>query len=624
MTRRDSILFAGGLLILFSLALAPLVAAQKELQLMIISPSNGEIFYASKLGYIVAIPITGQVTVAEGSPEAVEVQLTIDSFHEGSVRLTTQPDEDGFFIFYLDLNPENLPLPTVGERFFDYSVNCPDCHFSSEAALPLGQVDLQIMAVHPDGTQTTAERHVTVDRSELATLPVQVILDGGADFAIDNIPVQAEARQYDWRGRLFRELTSADGRVDLNVEVLTQRETIYYVSVPPTMINNRRYQSAETTTLTIPPGAGILDPVTLAVYVENGSINGRVQASPDLPAGIDLDGDVLAVALPGGLIYNQAPAQDSSFAFSGLPLGSYLLTADNEESGGSWAAQAQELDLLEQSAVESSVLINKTSGTPLHGRLIDENSAPISFAWLAEPGQPYSGHVSPLNGQFELNAADGEARPIQVTAPGYWSETVQLKGGAPQEIALRSRPDLRTIPWGDGRLFIPPESVTIEEGDVFSLVRGWVWGANGRSDPFLINLEGAELAVEAADFALEYVPGDVSWLYVNDGTAQFTSREGVVQQIEAGEMMALGDGVPAPYPVSADERVIRLFREGRKPASLLLAESEPTAVQRAGASAAKFGQDLSQIIVAVFYSLILLSVAAVLLLAVRRLFQVRK
>lgn len=614
-----TVLLLGLLLGLIVVILAPLVAAQEGPQLMIISPSNGEIFYASELGYIVAIPVTGRVTAADRSPQDIEIRLTINSFHAEPVQLTTYPDEKGFFIFHLDLNPDNMPLPTVGERFFDYSVNCPDCHFSSEAALPLGQVLLEITAVDPDGTQLVAERRVTVDRSELASLPVQIILDGGVNYEIDNIPVQAEARQYDWRGRLFHELSSADGRVDLNVEVLTQRETLYYVSVPPTMIDNRRYQSAEAIEVTIAPGAQVLDPVTLTVYVENGSIEGLVQPATDPPA----DVTVLAVAKPSGLVYSQAVSGDHSFSFSSLPLGKYLLAIPNEKADA-WAAQPVEIDLIKEAAAEASLLLNEQSGVQLHGRLLDEKGLPIPFAWLAEPGSAYSGHVSPLDAQFKMTVSDAGPRSIEAAAPGYWSELVQLEGGIVNEIVLKRRPDLRMIPWGDGHLFVPPESVFIDTDDNFSLVRGWIWGSNGNPDPFSINLEGATLAVDSADFALEYAPGEASWLFVNDGTVQFTSREGNTQQIAAGEMMVFGDGVPTPYPVAADERVVRLFREGRKPTSLLLAEPEPTTAERVGASFAKFGQNLSQIIVAVFYSLILLAVAAAMILGMRRLLQGRR
>ena len=85
------LILLGFLLGLAANCLAPLAAAQEQMELMIISPSNGEIFYASKLGYIVAIPITGRVTAADGAPEAIEVQLTINSFHADPVQLSTLP-----------------------------------------------------------------------------------------------------------------------------------------------------------------------------------------------------------------------------------------------------------------------------------------------------------------------------------------------------------------------------------------------------------------------------------------------------------------------------------------------------------------------------------------------------
>ena len=110
-----SVFFWIGLLVLVFIFLTPLAAGQEglDLALEIISPSNGEIFYASHLGYIVAIPITGRVTVtegsAEGSVEEVEVQLAIQSTHSAPLKMSATPDENGFFIFHLDLNPDNLP-----------------------------------------------------------------------------------------------------------------------------------------------------------------------------------------------------------------------------------------------------------------------------------------------------------------------------------------------------------------------------------------------------------------------------------------------------------------------------------------------------------------------------------
>ena len=79
-----------------------------NLHIEIISPNDGEIFYASKLGYIVSLPITGFITGVEESPESVQIELTIWTAHGNSDPLKTYPDENGFFAFYLDLNPENI------------------------------------------------------------------------------------------------------------------------------------------------------------------------------------------------------------------------------------------------------------------------------------------------------------------------------------------------------------------------------------------------------------------------------------------------------------------------------------------------------------------------------------
>ena len=615
-------LLGGLLLALAIVCIARAAGAQESMQLMIISPSNGEIFYASKLGYIVAIPITGRVTVPEGSSEVVDVQLTIHSPHKAPLTLTTHPDDDGFFVFHLDLNPDNIPLPSIGERYFYYSENCPDCHFSSGIALPLGELLLEISATNPAGHKISAERRVTVDRSQLATLPIQVVLEGGPDYALDGIPVQAETWLYEWRGRLFRELTNDDGWVDLRVEALSQRDTHYLLSVLPTLIGNRRYQSAEPVKVIVPPGTELLDPVVLTVVVENGSINGRVESAMDLSS-IDANASVLSIAQPSGLVYHKLLQKDNTFSFDGLPLSKYILTV-NTANIKEWTAQPVQLDLVEEATAEVSISLVEKPGSELRGRLVDETGRPIPFGWLAETGGSYVGQVLPLDGRFKLTDPDNGQEPIQVTAPGYWSQSVVLDAGEEQEIVMQPRPDRRTISWGNGQLYLPAKSVILDPDDTLSLVRGWIWGYNDQPDPFVINLEGAELEMQAANFALEYAPGEVSWLYVNDGQAYFTSREGISWQITAGEMMAFGDGVPVPNPVAADELVINLFREERKPTSVLLYEPEPTPAQRLGYNIAEFGRNLSQVIVAGTYLLMFLAIVGAILFGIRRLLQVRR
>jgi hypothetical protein len=606
MTRRYYFtLLAGLLLVLLTLFWPAAAAGQENLDLEIISPSNGEIFYASKLGYIVAIPVSGRVSAADLPPETIAVQLALHTAHGEPLILHTQPDEHGFFVFHLDLNPDNLPLPTVGERFFEYSVHCPDCHFSGAAELPLGELLLAVTAMHPDGFQVTAERRVTVDRSELAHLPVQVQLHDGADFALEDIPVQAETRLYEWRGRLFRELTDQDGRVNLRLERLTQRGTHYWLTVPPTLINNRRYQSVAPVEVVLTPGGGDLAPLILHVTVENGRIAGRVQP-PDNSSALAAGWPILAIAQPSGHLYQQKLPDDQQFTFTGLPLGHYLLALDSVAAEHGWTAEPTQVNLLDEAAVEVTLNLQPKHSGDLSGRLVDKEGHPLPFAWFSAPGQGTIGQVSPLAGQFVLPQLQQSAEKIRVTVPGFWSETITLTDPMEQTIRLQSRPDSQHISWGSGQITIPAESVVETSGAAPSLVRGWIWGHNQQPDPFLIQLERAELKLEAADFALEYTPGEPSWLYVNEGQALFTGREGLTQQINAGKMMAFGDGVPSPAPVPAAEQTVRLLRADRDPTVPLTYSPRPTLWQRAGRTLAQFGRNLIQIIVAATYLLILI------------------
>lgn len=595
------------------------------LQIEIISPNDGEIFYASKLGYIVSIPITGFVTGLEGSPESVDVQLTIWSVHGSTEPLRTRPDKSGHFVFYLDLNPDNEPLPTVGERFFYYSENCADCHFATHNELPLGPLRLEFTATTADGQQATAEKRMTVDRSQYATIPVEVIVDGGGETSLDRIPVQAETRLYEWRGRRFMELTDGSGRANLRVEALSQRDTRYLLSVPPTLIDNRRYQSVETVEIVLVPGEEMTEPVEIAVVVESGTITVGLDAPSDLS-----EATVLAIALPSGTIYREKIQEDATFAFGRLPLGEYLISVDSREAGeDAVTAQPVLVDLLESPAAEVTLSLDETSGADLAGRLVDETGRPIPFGWLSASGESLGAQASPLNGRFLLSGVEDEQATISITAPGFWGRSNRLSDwttnatDAGVDITLFPRTDRQEIDWGDGQILVPQESVVVETDDGLSLVRGWIWGHNERPDPFIISVEGASLEIDAADFALEFAPGEASWIYVKGGQVVFNSREGTASEIMAGEMMAFGDGVPTPYPVAADEVTIDLLRKGRKPTVPLLYEEEPSASQRFGDFLAAAGRLLSQGLVAVTYLVMFVMIIGAILYGARRLLQSR-
>jgi hypothetical protein len=296
-----------------------------------------------------------------------------------------------------------------------------------------------------------------------------------------------------------------------------------------------------------------------------------------------------------------------------------VTVAFSDENADDLTAQPVYVDLVEETQAVASISLDRKIGSDLQGRLVDDTGRPVPFGWLAEINGGYVGQVSPLDGRFNLTDSDGEEKLLQVKAPGFWSQLVELAAGENPEITLQPHSNQQTLSWGNGQLIVPAESVIVETNDALSLIRGWIWGINDQPDLFTINLEGALLEVQAADFALEVTPGDVSWLFVNDGQASFTSREGVTWQINPGEMMAFGDGVPVPNPVAADDLVVTLLREGRQPVTQLLYQPEPTTAQSLGDNLAKFVSSLSQGIVAGTYFLMFLAIVGTVLFALRRL-----
>jgi hypothetical protein len=621
---RTLLVFALILIAILSLADGAESQQIAGLKIEIISPNDGEIFYAGKLGYIVSLPITGLISGAEASPESVDVQLVIWSDHGSTEPLHTRPDQNGFFAFYLDLNPDNEPLPSVGERFFYYTENCADCHFATNNVLPLGSLRLEFTATGTDGQVVTAEKRMTVDRSQYATIPVKVTVNGVPGASLSNIPVQAATRLYSWRGRRFIALTDADGRAELRVEALSQRDTPYLVSVSPTLIRDMRYQSLAATEVIIPPGTTMTDTIDLAVVVENGAIVGTVVTDVDSGAG-----EAIAIAWPNGNLYRERIQDDNTFAFKGLPLGEYLVSATARDDQAQDAfGQPVRIDLVEAVSARVSLALEEQPAVDLAGQIVDESGQAIPFGWLTVSDGSHAVQVSPTDGRFLVRGIDDDLATVNITSPGFWSEsrtliewTALLEDS--NAIVLKARPDNRDIAWGAGQMVAPRESVLLNENETLSLVRGWLWGRNEEPEPVTIQMEGAQIEMEAADFALEYAPGEASWIYVKDGRVTYTSREETSTVIEAGHMMAFGDGVPAPYPVKADELAIGILRHGRTPTAPLLYEEEPSTAERLGQALTSTGRHLAQVLVAATYLVMFLLIIGAILFGARRLYAVR-
>jgi hypothetical protein len=308
-------------------------------------------------------------------------------------------------------------------------------------------------------------------------------------------------------------------------------------------------------------------------------------------------------------------------------LGEYLVSATAGENA---FAQPEIVDLGESVAAEISLAMKEKPGAVLAGQLVDESGSTIPFGWLTVGDRTQSVQVSPINGRFLVRDVEGDQTVVNITAPGFWSQSntlaewAALSAEADGEITLTARSDNKEFAWGDGQIVAPHESVLVDSDAGLSLVRGWLWGRNNQPEPMAINMEGAQIEAETAVFALEYAPGEASWIYVTDGQVIYTSREGTATVVEAGEMMAFGDGVPAPYPVKSDALTIEILRGGRTPTVPLLYEKEPSVSQRLGATLASAGRNLSQALVAVTYLVMFLMIIGAILFGARRLIQARR
>jgi len=595
---------------LLGVVLGPLHAQEEDepLHLTVIAPGNEEVFYAGPLSYNVAVPVSGQVLGADGRPTDVDVELEIRSGGQRTALLRTTADEEGFFSFYLDLNPDQPQLPTAGARYFYYSEDCMTCHFRGEAPLPEGAVELVVTALDSGGAQSSVTRQVTVDRSQWATLPVRIQAPDGSALPVVGIPIQAETRLYQWRSRLFKDHTDSEGTAMLQVEALTQESTRYRIGLPPTVTEAGRYRTVSPVEVVLEPGARQSAPVTVVLEVERGVIRGRVQVPDDAPLH---PLKVWAVSLPTGAFYEEECGTDGTFSFAGVPLGRYLLAA---AAAGevAFAKQLSRVDLTKSPAADVTLSARKPTERVLSGRVVDTAGATVPFVWTNGGEDVPELGASPLDGRFTIPTDRDGPQTVRFRAPGYWSRAVDLSNDGVPDVPLVPRPELRTLPWGDGQLVLPPETVvTAKEGFPLSLTKGWLWGHNSLPALLEIRLSSWQLTISAAEFALEFAPGDISWLYVTAGSVSFQDGDGATITVEAGEMLAFGQEVLNPQPVAAEAEVIALLRRNREPVAPLPFEEAPSAEERLLERLSDLGRYAGQMLVLGTYLLIIGLLAAI-------------
>lgn len=590
-------------------------AQARDFTVKITTPAEGETFYAGPTSMLYHIPIAGWVDDPDYTPADVEIQLSILQDGELAGSQTTTPLADGTFDFYVTVNPDySQSLFLNNESVVNPS--CADrCHHPTKLGLPRGAVVLRVTATDPAGQSGSVERHIVVDRSSFATVPVRVIHADRPEKPVPDVPVRASTRLYLWRTRHAAAASDARGYANMRVEALAEAPTRYVLQVEPTVVDGVLYASVEPVELVLPPGATSASPVTLKVRSRMGEIAGTLAQADGRPLG---SVPVYAIRLPDGDSRRTDTSEDGVFSFSNLPIDRYLLAPDPTvlmEQG--LRGLTREVDLVD--VVNPSVeLAADSMNSAIQGIIVDGDGVPLPFAWVraGELGEPQA--VLPHSGTYTLSGLPAESITIFANAPGFYSRAQVVdpssKARPGVDIALTRQPGTHSLPWGNGEIVIPAETQLTRDERVITLERGWLWGRGHGSDAITINAAAVEIVLLNADFALEYLPGQRAWLYVFEGQAKVRAPDDPEPTVvRAGSMINLldGDRVPAtlnPVVVSA------LQKDSIQPLSLVWELSLRARVRRGLAQA---GIGAAQIVSLVTYSaaialLILVPVAGVL------------
>jgi len=511
----------------------------------IASPGNGAHVYTPANIWSM-LPINGTVYSKTVALTEIKIHLEVWKGSQQIATISTIPNADGAFSFSANIRPgEKKPYPDFLARN-----NCWACHQESQTVLPSGEVHLVVVATAPDGKQALDQRLIYVDYSQSVIIPVTVLEEDGQPAP--NMPILSETRLYEWRERTFRTISNSTGQASLNVEALSQNQTTYQISIPPTVINGVLYKSKDSVQVELPLGATTSPAVTLHVQTASGEISGHV-------TGLGSPIQVWAISLPEGIAQITTTSAKGTFAFSSLPVSQYLLAADPLALAKQGKAlPAERIDLTQSLSTQVNLIAQTLKCASLAGIVMDETGASLPFAWASVESQ--NGQADPASGVFSMFGLTAAKATVILSAPGYYSQAnsinTQNATVSPMNFSLVRRPETRIIQWGDGAITIPPETISSEEGRRIVFEQGWLWGKGETKQPLVITWENIEITILGGQFALERLPARSGWLYLMKGQAsiQRAGKVGAVT-VKAGEMILLNQEQelhPVPYdPVIA-------------------------------------------------------------------------
>ncbi|MFW6063682.1 MAG: carboxypeptidase-like regulatory domain-containing protein [Chloroflexota bacterium] len=566
-------------------------------------PNEGETLYAGPTSLLYSVPIKGRVSgVADDDfPLTVELEIVQD---ERVVESDSQVlSDNGNVEFFVTVNPEG----SDGQFPAEQSGCATSCHFGSEMSLPAGPMELQLAIVEPvQLADVVDERHIVVDRSAYATIPVTLLQEGGGP-APEGVNVTGATQIYLWRARRALAATDNQGQAQLKVEALSQAPTEYRVQVKPTIVDGVLYEGIGEERVTLAPGAGRGEAVELTVSARQGQLSGQLSAAaPGSP-------QIWAVCLPDGRSFRTPVDADGAFQFEDLPLRPYRLMLDPLALADmGMDADSTDVDLTERAERQVTVSVRETAAsvTVIRGAVADEQENPLPFAWVAAGEGNRFAPVLPDSGRFLLSGQAPENHTLFVRAPGYYSRAYAWDAdeGERQAIALAPQPETRFLPWGQGAVTVPAGSDVEVEGQVMRMQRGWLWGEGQEREPLVVEAGEVRLTISAGRFALERGP-QRGWFYLLEGAARAEHvASGREIALQAPVMLNLNLGpelVAAPYEPVA----LRALQDvGEAP----LADTwQPTPGARLRDGLARLGIGAAQAVTFLTYALILLSLIVV-------------
>ena len=570
-------------------------------------PGEGETFYAGPSSLLYNIPIHGWVESELYPYEEIKVVLAIYQASELVSNQETYLNSDGTYEFYATVNPEGST-----ENFPATQADCSSyCHYLSEIVLPAGDMTIALTAIDPDGNQDNLERHITVDRSDYAYIPLQIVLadSDSSDYALKNIPVTAATRVYMWRSRHSVASTDADGQVEVRVEALSESPTHYWLQVEPSVVDGVLYYSEEPVEVTLPPGAESAPSLVLSVSTETGSIKGEVVGVDEtlLPSA-----RVLAIRLNDGFFYSTNISRQGDFVFDPIPLGEYRIVPDlvGQSYRQEFIPQVETVDLIENPAVSIEFAKTEVDSHGVQGDIRGEDNQRLPFAWVTSEELPLSQQVLANSGEFEIQGLPKKTITFIVNAPGYYSRAYNLASSPEQwqslSPVLTRRPETVSIPWGTGEIVVPPESSVEVDGSHIKFERGWLWGHNSQEVEIAIHHESADIVMMHGRFAFENLPNRNNWLYLMEGSAIVYPTNGMPSvTVNAGEMITLIKN-KMPIPIPMDQVVITTLDTDTN--GSVQPVWEPTLSARIRDSLATVGVNSAQFITFITYGLILTSI----------------